>query len=66
MVKDMLKSINNKNKCASVNYANEYSLLAENLTNPYCYNFGRLPRNASTSDFAKLYHIVNNDYFDKR
>ena len=65
MVNNMIKSTAKK-KCASIEYENDYFAMADGLTNPYCYNFGRFWKDKNAREYAKIYHVVNENYFDKR
>lgn len=65
MVTIMLKSTNN-NKCCRVDYVNDYESLVEGLTNPYCYNFGRVIKYHGIENFTKLHHVINEECIDRK
>lgn len=66
MVKNMIKNTNSKTKCASLDSCDDYRLKLDNLSNPYCYNFGALERNNSPVNVKKIQNKVNTEYFYKK
>ncbi len=62
----MIKTSNVKSKSARIDICDDYHLLIDNLTNPYCYNFGSIEKNNNPMDMKKLQNKVNMDYFYKK
>lgn len=58
--------MSDKNKCADIEYSDDYNALMSGVTNPYCYNFGKIKRSSTLEEFKKLQNKVNTDYFYKR
>ena len=66
VVNEMLNNLKRKNKCADIESSDQYSTLLNGVTNPYCYNFGKIIKNGCSKDFMKLQHEVNTDFFYKK
>ncbi len=66
MVNNMIKNTNTKSKSARIDICDDYRLLVDNLSNPYCYNFGSIEKNNNPMNMKKLQNRVNIDYFYKR
>lgn len=66
MVKIMLRSTDNNSKCCRIEYANNYESLIEGLTNPYCYNFGRMAKCFTRENFTKMHHVINEEYLNRK
>lgn len=62
----MLKNASKKNKCADIEYSDDYRALVDGLTNPYCYNFGKINKNCGMSELNRLKNKINFDYIYKR
>ena len=62
----MLNNSSRKNKCADIEFSDQYNALLNGVTNPYCYNFGKRIKNGDSKDFMKLQQNVNTDYFYKK
>lgn len=62
----MLKNDSKKDKTADMDYSDDYCALAEGITNPYGYSFGRISRHGTYQDFKRLEQRINVDYFYKK
>lgn len=62
----MIKNSGKKSKCANINCSDDYKILTDNLSNPYCYNFGKGQQSLASSTFQKLHNKVNPEFFTKR
>ena len=63
---NMLKNASQKNKCADIEYSDDFTSLKDGITNPYCYNFGKIAKNKEPVNYVRLHHKVNIDFFYKR
>ncbi len=66
MVNIMIKETFIKSKGIRFDICDDYHLLIDNLSNPYCYNFGNIEKNNNPANMKKLQNKVNSDYFYKR
>ncbi len=57
----MIKNPNQKTKCATINASDDYRVLTDNLTNPYCYNFGKVQKKQNSATFQKLHNKWNTE-----
>lgn len=62
MVIIVIKNFNKRTKCASINPSDDYRMLIENMTNPYCYNFGKVVKRHNSSTFQKLHNKTNSEF----
>lgn len=58
----MIKNLNKKTKCASIYSSDDYRVLTDSLTNPYCYNFGKVSKKNTSNAFQKLHNKVNTEF----
>ncbi len=58
----MIKNMSKKTKCASISSSDDYRVLTDNLTNPYCYNFGRVLKKSNSNTFQKLHNKINTEF----
>ncbi len=62
----MLKNIDANIKSMSVDASDEYRTI-QNLSNPYCYNFGRAKKeHCHSCDFQKMHNRINLDHYNRK